>query len=456
MPRHQQDSEAQSQKKARQPSRATSLLSSPEQQTDRVAPLLCPSLDPTVSPGSPDQTAWLANAQVQHEQRVQLAGQIGRVQGNQGLQQALALAKPSGVASQEVKTRWLYPNGMKTDATVQRQGGRVTVGAAAEAVTESHGEFGQRLLELLEREPGISIQAALHRIVEAEIASAPTIAETRDLLGPVATPMGNRYGAIIANSNYTPHDNDLPRTLEDATRMESQLAGRGYQTQVHYDLGRDEMLAAWLDPLLAARMGDEVVLFYSGHGVAEGLKDVNGTIFGLDRFGALREIALREWVDLTIILESCHSGSIADYVRRQEIVSLRDQLQAIPGSEAAGELVDIASDVQRIKDEITVLEGRKQACLNITDEEMQRDPSIVERAVQRAEAMNPQIQQRWQVALVLLTDYQARIHELTGFTVSLPVFEEGHWQDFWTNQAQLDVLSSMINQVLSLARGSGG
>lgn len=214
------------------------------------------------------------------------------------------------------------------------------------------------------------------------------------------------------------------------------------------------MMNAWIDPLVSAMMGDKVVLFYSGHGVVEGLKDVNGEIFTLDRFGALRETALDKWIELTIILESCHSGSVADYFRRQEILSLRENLYLLPDSEAAAELLDMADNMQRMKNEISALEARKQACLNLT-EEQSRDTAIVNRALQRAESLNPQIQAKWEEALIQLAEYQTRVHQLTSVTLSLPVFEEGHWENFWTNQAQLDVLSNMINQTINLARGSG-
>jgi hypothetical protein len=115
----------------------------------------------------------------------------------------------------------------------------------------------------------------------------------------------------------------------------------------------------------------------------------------------------------------------------------------------------MAEDMQRIKDEIVELEAQKQACMDISQEELLSDPSVADRAAARAESFNPQNQVMWCTALAQLAAYQARIHQLTGVTVAMPAFEPGHWEDFWTNQAQLDTLATMINQTMNLARGTG-
>lgn len=406
-----------------------------------------------------DQAARLGDARLQTTQRQALAAQTARKQGNRHLQRVLASAK-GGPIKVPLLSKGAHLNRLRIPVDdvggVQRQGGSVTVGAAAETVTESHGEFADRLLSLMEQNPEMSVQEALRRTVEMDIHSAPNIAETRDLILPISESLGNEYGIIVANANYAPHDTDLDRPPQDAARMQAQLSSRGYRTTVHCDLNSEAILNAFLDPLLnASILGDKVVLFYSGHGEIEGLKGVDGQLLTVDRFEMLRDLALRNWVELTIILESCHSGSVADFFRRQEIRSLRDYMPLIPNSEAAAEFVAIAENIQRIKDEITQLEATKQACLNITEDELRRDPSVADRAVQRADALNPRIQAAWETALLQLVEYQAQVYRLSRVVLPLPEFEAGHWENFWTNQAQLDVLSTMINQVLTLARGGG-
>lgn len=399
------------------------------------------------------QSARLADLRFCTIQRQAVASEIGENQGNRHLQQVLAHpGSQHGLPDVPYGAPPRYRS-LGSSSTVQRQGGSVTVGAAAETPQKAHGELANEILTLLERDPNLSIREALARAVEARIPTAPTIAHSRDLAAPSSEELGIRRASIIANSNYHPHDTDLESPVDSAMRMQAQLSARGYETSVHHDLRRDAMMGAWLEPLESCTPGDKVVLYYHGHGTTEGLKGVQGQIFGMDRFGVLRERALGQWIDLTIILQACHTGSVTDYFRREEVQSLREHLSSLPSSDAAMELLDMAEDIQRMKDEISALEARKEACLDISEAELEADITIVDRRNAEADALSPQIQALWEAALVTLADYQARILALTGVTLAMPVFPDGHWDDFWTNPDQLDVMSTMVNRILELARG---
>ncbi len=402
------------------------------------------------------QAGRLADPRLLTVQRQAIAVEIGDVQGNRHLHRVVTHCKPPGAAQAAVRAHSRPLHAVASMNTVQRQGGSITVGAGAEAPEEAHGELATEVLFQMRTNPGLSVRQALARALENRIhAVSPAIARSRE--PPIASSedLGTRRASIVANSHYHPHDEDLDSAVDSAAGMHAELAARGYQTAVRHDLGREAMMAAWLDPLDVSEPGDKVFLFYHGHGTPEGLKDVQGQIFGMDRFGVLRERALSRWVDLTIILQACHTGSITDYFRRQEIQSLRQHLSVLPSSEAARELLDIAEDIQRRKDEISALEARKQVLLDISDAEFEADPGILDRRNAEADALNPQIRALWDEALPRLDYYQARVLALTGETLTVPAFPDNHWENFWTSPRQLSAMSAMVNRVLELAGGGG-
>ncbi len=402
------------------------------------------------------QAARLADPRLFTVQRQAIAAEIGHEQGNRHLHRVVGQTKEPYAVSLSTPVRSRPGHRVGTVAVVQRQHGSVTVGAGAETPQEGHGELAAEVLRLLEGDPNMSVRQALLTAVGTELEGAsPTMAQSGELAAPSEEDLGARRASIIANIHYHPHDEDLDRAADSAVGMQGQLSARGYQTALHYDLPRETMMGAWLDPLDVSMPGDKVVLFFHGHGTTQGLKDVQGRFFGMDRFGVLRERALNRWVDLTIILQACHTGSVTDYFRRQEIQSLRQHLSHLPNTEAARELLDMAEDLQRLKDQISALESRKQAMLvDMPREAYEADPNIALRLSDQANALNPQIQALWEEALIRLEQVQARVLAMTGVTLALPAFPDGHWgTDFWTNPEQLDVMSTVINRVLELARG---
>ena len=402
------------------------------------------------------QAERIADPRLLTVQRQAIAVEIGDVQGNRHLHRVVTHSKPPTAAPASVHARSQPGHGVASKKTVQRQRGSITVGAAAEAPEEAHGELAREVIFQMRTNPGLSVRQALARALERRIHSvSPAIARSREPAIASSDDLGTRRASIIANSHYDPYDQDLDRAVDSAAGMHAELAARGYQTAVRYDLAREAMMAAWLDPLDVSEPGDKVFLFYHGHGTPEGLKDVRGQIFGMDRFGVLRERALSRWVDLTVILQACHTGSVTDYFRRQEIQSLRQHLSVLPSSEAARELLEIAEDIQRRKDEISALEARKQVLLDVSDAEFEADPGILDRRNAEADALNPQIRALWDEALPRLDYYQARVLALTGETLTVPAFPDDHWENFWTSPRQLSAMAAMVNRVLELAWGGG-
>ena len=88
--------------------------------------------------------------------------------------------------------------------------------------------------------------------------------------GPVqAQSMGPRLALVIGNDNYQ----SVPRLLnarEDAQAMARSLSDMGFQVQLELDLRERNMRAALRQFKSRVEGGDEVIIFFAGHGVQFG------------------------------------------------------------------------------------------------------------------------------------------------------------------------------------------
>ncbi len=153
---------------------------------------------------------------------------------------------------------------------------------------------------------------------------------------------GRKYAAVIGNNNY-PGDWDLTNAIPDAEAMKSSLNGEGYKTSFATDVGSSGIESRFEAISGMAKPGDEVTLYFAGHGVSEGLcgsgakNKLNVIDWGINPetgkshpptilmtlsdlvphsfIGGLAGKAVSEGWHLTAIMDCCASGGIADAVR---------------------------------------------------------------------------------------------------------------------------------------------
>lgn len=121
---------------------------------------------------------------------------------------------------------------------------------------------------------------------------------------------------------------NIATAVSDAAAMASTLQGRGYNVGPFH---QDNQTAAQIGALLQAGIaglgaGDELVFYYHGHGTMEGLIGQDGSVYMPAQMAALRSTARGAQVDLTLVLEGCHTGVFADAIQSAE---LRDTLAAM-------------------------------------------------------------------------------------------------------------------------------
>jgi len=222
---------------------------------------------------------------------------------------------------------------------------RVTVATSTQSFRTSYsGRLTQRLLRQLRRRRRSVAEAVGNVGQGTRTFGARPAAVTepgRITLGISAGATGTptRRAVVVGNGRYdqsaTMGSSVLPlrgrniaTAVSDAAAMASTLQGRGYNVGPFH---QDNQTAAQIGALLQAGIaglgaGDELVFYYHGHGTMEGLIGQDGSVYMPAQMAALRSTARGAQVDLTLVLEGCHTGVFADAIQSAE---LRDTLAAM-------------------------------------------------------------------------------------------------------------------------------
>jgi hypothetical protein len=192
---------------------------------------------------------------------------------------------------------------------------RRSVAAAVSTTSEGTRTFGAR--PAAATEPG---RTALG--MPAEATGAPT-------RRAVVVGNGSYNQSATMGSTVLPlRGRDIATAVSDAATVATALQGRGYDVG---PLHQDNQTAVQIGTLLQAGLsglgaGDELLFYYHGHGTMEGLIGRDGSIYTPVQMAAIRSAARGAQVNLTLVLEGCHTGVFADAVRGAE---LRDTLAAM-------------------------------------------------------------------------------------------------------------------------------
>lgn len=207
-----------------------------------------------------------------------------------------------------------------TSSTSELDGdGDLIVGTSTDAdsaALDNHS-YTQRLLELQQQHPELSIDE-LMRMVNAENVNGTgsAIGETAGAADSEAT-TGKKVGVFIGNSQYDTMGN-LPGAATDAAAMASTWGGQGYEARELANLGGEALKGAFNDGATNLGDGDELILYYAGHGLSEGLLGVDyqpGTTTGLAPMAAVSgaaRAAESAGVKTRLIVDACESGALVE------------------------------------------------------------------------------------------------------------------------------------------------
>jgi hypothetical protein len=129
---------------------------------------------------------------------------------------------------------------------------------------------------------------------------------------------------VIGNAAYRGNLNPLPGAQRDASLMASRYEGRGYAVSHLEDLSTVETERAIRGVGESARSGDELAIYFAGHGVGGDLTGVDSVIGGGQvrprvpaavPSGALGK-ALSAGAKLELVLDACESGPLQQQLGR--------------------------------------------------------------------------------------------------------------------------------------------
>ena len=184
-------------------------------------------------------------------------------------------------------------------------------------------------------------------------AQHPTLAvagggASRATIGAAGT--GRKATAVyVANAAYPTRP--LRGTIPDAEGLNGAMSGRGFQGAVHTDRTAAQMGALYEGAAADASLeeGDSLLLFFSGHGLEEGLAGVDyGHTGGGDpgvlphaRVNAMVKQASARGVNTSVVIDACHSGTAVDQMRN-------DQMQELVGATRGTDLAPLMEMAREI------------------------------------------------------------------------------------------------------------
>jgi hypothetical protein len=131
---------------------------------------------------------------------------------------------------------------------------------------------------------------------------------------------GKRHALVIGNEHYK-DVSDLPGAARDARGMKTHYA-KSHTVDHQTDLTSTGLTSAVTGAGQAMSAGDELVVYYAGHGTEQGLVGVearadNVSVLPLSTLSGLVGSAVSGGWHVTVINDSCHSGALQDQVKQK-------------------------------------------------------------------------------------------------------------------------------------------
>ncbi len=216
-----------------------------------------------------------------------------------------------------------------------QEGSAQVVASAGDTQQAYDASFTPVLVDYMNANPGHSIEELLTFISgeKFDVNEKTDPAEHHATISAYGDPMANRsdgeaprqMAQLITNQNYkaisklkTPH-------TEGGT-LAGALAGRGFDMIAHSkDKSAGAMDARYTGRLLdAAQPGDELIAYFAGHGESRGMCGIDDMVGKQDdilpnaRIAAITQAAVDKGAHMRFIMDACHSGAAASFVRHEK------------------------------------------------------------------------------------------------------------------------------------------
>jgi hypothetical protein len=270
------------------------------------------------------------------------------------------------------------------------------VGSAADSEYAFDNSFTPALVAALQANPNLNIDDVLRQLAAAPLGTGadnssglhhPTIVQYGQAAPSTSEPRDNKKLAVlVGNQNYV-NINSLSTPIAEAGTMQSELASRGYDANVHADKTAADMTTLWGSMVGAANKGDDLVAFYGGHGAPEGLIGINhdvppnpSDIFTNSQVSGVVSSATGKGAHIRFVMDSCHSGAAAQAVREVR----ENELAAVATSVGDQLRVAAMTGLRKAKERILALLAQRETILSQLDHEIEQRSAHAPAAAQGA------------------------------------------------------------------------
>lgn len=281
----------------------------------------------------------------------------------------------------------------------QEPGSAAIVASTSRMAPAGDGSFTPALADALTASPDASLDAVLDGIADRAVEVRGVGMQRATMMRMGEAPAsgeesGTREAVYVANTNYA-HASDLPKARPDADKMQAALGARGYQGPVLEDQTAAGMRRAFGDSVKDAgrEPGSSLVLYYAGHGLADGLVGVDtespsrrirasedpaqralvlvpeepsgpeihgpDTLEAGQRSGytdilphteilAMVDTATAQSTHVRVILDACHTGAATDLARTEYV----GELEKNAPSDSSPELIEAVQKLAGAKESL--------------------------------------------------------------------------------------------------------
>jgi Caspase domain len=246
------------------------------------------------------------------------------------------------------------------------EGSLLMVGATSEdTIAYDRGGYAQTVTKDL-GDPAADVRATMERWASATfdpfgyVPQSPTLVKTPGTAATGGAPR-RRVAVYVANSDYQGMG-DLSSPVKDTDAIKGQLGERGYENVVHANKSADEMQEIYGAAVTAHGLGpgDSLFLYYSGHGIREGLLGVNATrnreighnvpeydgdLYHHAHLNAATRGATGRGIDTTVLVDACYAGEGVSQMRRLEM----DDLAKETGGTDLAAVTELARKIDGVK-----------------------------------------------------------------------------------------------------------
>ncbi len=249
-------------------------------------------------------------------------------------------------------------------------GSATVVGAAADTEQAVDDSFTPTLVRALKKNRKLSVEEVL------ELVAGKALEQKGHVHHPTAVHYGEethgkastKSAVLIPNQHYDPAP-PLATPIAEAKALQGELDGRGWHVKVHADQTADKMASLWTGMVDKAKPGDELMAYYGGHGLPQGLAGVTisadkpNDVFTNAQVAGVVDSATTRGARIRFVMDSCHSGAQVQTVREERTNHLQ---QKAPTSHDAEAL----KSIDELRKKLIAAVNERAASLEACDEQI--------------------------------------------------------------------------------------